>query len=123
MPIAVRAVTGQSQRTFGSWKFPLCTRKKFPTVSCPWLNKPNVLSLCSRERCFSPQIISVASSGPAPTGPCLSCPEDPRAGHSTPVFSWHQETTKEFSQTREENGHLGAWSFLYMKLRLFSASV
>lgn len=41
------------------------------------------------------------------------------------MFSWHQPTTKEFSLIPAGNGQLRAWSFffLYVKLRLFSASV
>ena len=37
------------------------------------LNSPNSLSLSSQQRGSSPQIIFVASSGPSPAGPCLSC--------------------------------------------------
>ncbi|XP_074718070.1 cytochrome b5 reductase 4 isoform X1 [Strix uralensis] len=48
------------------------------------LNSSNSLSLSSQGRCSSPLIIFVASSGPPPTGPCLSCAEDSRAGLSTP---------------------------------------
>ncbi|XP_074712500.1 spliceosome-associated protein CWC27 homolog isoform X1 [Strix uralensis] len=48
------------------------------------LNNPNSLSLSSREGCSIPLIIFVASSGPAPTGPCLFCAEDSRGGCSTP---------------------------------------
>jgi len=40
------------------------------------LNSTNSLSLSSQERCSSPRIHFVASSGPAPTGPCLSCAEE-----------------------------------------------
>jgi len=48
------------------------------------LNSPNVLSLSSQQRGSSPHIIAVASSGPAPTGPCLSCAEGSGAGRRTP---------------------------------------
>ncbi|KAK4831309.1 hypothetical protein QYF61_016798 [Mycteria americana] len=47
------------------------------------LNNPNSPSLSPQQRCSSPRIIFVASSGPAPTAPCPSCAEDPRAGRST----------------------------------------
>ena len=45
---------------------------------------PNSLSLSSQHRDSSPQIVPVASSGPAPTGPCLYCTEGSRAGCRTP---------------------------------------
>jgi len=47
------------------------------------LNNPNTLSLSSQQRGSRPQIIFVASSGPVPTGPCLSCAEGSRAGCRT----------------------------------------
>jgi len=47
-------------------------------------NSPNSLSLSSQQRGSSPLTFFVASSGPAPTGPCLSCAEGSRAGHRTP---------------------------------------
>jgi len=58
-------------------------------VSCPQsllfsrLKSPNSLSLSSQQRCSSPWIIVVASSGPAPTSPGLSCAEGSRDGRST----------------------------------------
>jgi len=48
------------------------------------LNSPSSLSLSSQQRCSILQIIFVASSGPAPTAPCLSCAEGSRAAHRTP---------------------------------------
>ena len=48
------------------------------------LNNPNSLSLSSQQRGSSPRIIFVASSGPSPTCPCLSCAEGSRAGCRTP---------------------------------------
>jgi len=53
------------------------------------LNSPNSPSLSSQESCSSPQIIFVASSGPAPTHPGLSCAKGSRAGCRTPTGS-HQ---------------------------------
>jgi len=56
----------------------------------PWslqfsrLNSPNSLSLSSQQRDSSSRIIFMASPGPAPTGPCLSCAEGSRAGRRTP---------------------------------------
>ena len=44
------------------------------------LDSPSSLSLSSQERCSIPLIIFVASSGPAPTGPCLSCAKASRPG-------------------------------------------
>ena len=44
------------------------------------LNSPNSLSFSSQQRCSSPPIIAMASSGPAPTAPCLSCAEGSRGG-------------------------------------------
>ena len=52
------------------------------------LNSPNSLSLSSQQRCSSPRIIFVASSGPAPTAPCPSCTEGSRAGCRTPGGVW-----------------------------------
>jgi len=48
------------------------------------LNSPNSLSLSSEERCSSPWIIFVASSGPVPTHPCPSYVGGSRAGRRTP---------------------------------------
>jgi len=48
------------------------------------LNRPNSLSLSSQQSCSSPQIIFAASSGPAPTAPCLSHTEGSRARCRTP---------------------------------------
>ncbi|XP_053935056.1 uncharacterized protein LOC128853520 [Cuculus canorus] len=42
------------------------------------LNNPNSLSLSSYRRCSSPWVISLASSGLAPTAPCPSHAEDSR---------------------------------------------
>ena len=52
------------------------------------LNNPNSLSLYSQQRCSSPWIIFVASSGPTPRGPGLSCAEGSRAGCRTPGGSY-----------------------------------
>jgi len=48
------------------------------------LKSPSSLSLSSQERCSIPQIVLVSSSGPAPTGPGLSCAEGSRAICRTP---------------------------------------
>jgi len=50
----------------------------------PRLNSLNSLSLSSQQRGSSPRIIFVASSGPTPTAPGLSCAQGSRAGHGTP---------------------------------------
>ena len=48
------------------------------------LNSPSSLSLSSKERCSIPWIFLWPSSGHTPTGPRLSCTEDPTSGHSIP---------------------------------------
>jgi len=98
----------QSKSTLSQFKaitpcpIPTCTCKKPLSSSLavpfrywqaalrsPWsllfsrLNSPNSLSLASQESCSSPWITFVASSGPAPTGPGLSCAEGSRAGRRT----------------------------------------
>ena len=61
----------------------------------PWsilfsrLNSPNFLSLSSQQQGSTTLVVSVPSSGPTPTGPCLSCAEGSRAGRRTPRGS-HQ---------------------------------
>ena len=64
----------------GCWKAAIRSPRSLLFSS---LNSPNS-RLSSQERCSSPRIIFVASSGPIPTGPCLSCVEGSRAGHGTP---------------------------------------
>ncbi|TRZ16775.1 hypothetical protein HGM15179_010332 [Zosterops borbonicus] len=48
------------------------------------LNNSNSLSLSSWDKCSTPMIIFVASSGFTPAGPCSSCAEDPGVGCNTP---------------------------------------
>jgi len=44
----------------------------------------NSLSLSSQQRCSSPPITFLVSSGPSQTGPCVSCAEGSRDGCRTP---------------------------------------
>lgn len=51
------------------------------------LYRPRSFSLSSYERCSRPQTIFMATTGPSPAVLCLSCTEEPRAGHSSPVVA------------------------------------
>jgi len=74
------------QASFKYWK---AATRSSRTLLFYRLNSPNSPSVSSQQRFSSPQIISVASSDPAPTGPCLSCAEGSRAGCRTPgTTSW-----------------------------------
>jgi len=68
-----------SQAPFGQWKAAIRSPCSLLQAEQAQLSQPFLT-----ERCSSPRIIFVASSGPTPTAPCPSCAESSRAGHRTP---------------------------------------